>query len=189
MTTFTQQTLLSSCHHAPVVVVGGEEGTNHHECTRCSEPCDLVESRWDDEKEIIARVKEIIDALQDKRWVDHDEAFLIAAQGKLATYQANLAHLNAMWNEYYESLEMNAKRKEDELYLAYREAAKATEAECKARSRLGSREEYENAIKAKRAYTEMRGLINACETIVTAIQVHLRNMHREAMNTRYQNNT
>lgn len=32
----------SKCCEAPVKVVGGSEGTNHYECTKCGKACDLV---------------------------------------------------------------------------------------------------------------------------------------------------
>jgi len=40
---------LSDCHEAPVVVVGGDEGTNHYECTYCGNACD-IRSEYDDTK-------------------------------------------------------------------------------------------------------------------------------------------
>lgn len=39
--TKAKQPELSNCHKAPVKVVGGDEGTNHYECTKCGKACDL----------------------------------------------------------------------------------------------------------------------------------------------------
>lgn len=36
--------LVSKCHHDDYKVVGGDEGTNHWECVKCREACDVVES-------------------------------------------------------------------------------------------------------------------------------------------------
>jgi hypothetical protein len=38
----TYKNILSSCHSKPVMVVGGDEGTNHYECTLCGESCDGI---------------------------------------------------------------------------------------------------------------------------------------------------
>ena len=36
--------MISKCCHEEMKVVGGDEGTNHYECTKCGNPCDPVMS-------------------------------------------------------------------------------------------------------------------------------------------------
>lgn len=36
----------SNCCNALVKIVGGDEGTNHYECTKCGKACDLEAGSW-----------------------------------------------------------------------------------------------------------------------------------------------
>ena len=47
----SNQKPVSSCHNSPVKVVGGDEGTNHYECTECGKPCDPANQKPVDDKD------------------------------------------------------------------------------------------------------------------------------------------
>lgn len=51
-----QEEMKSNCCQASIRVVGGDEGTNHYECTNCKQGCDILseETKSDWEKEWLA---------------------------------------------------------------------------------------------------------------------------------------
>ena len=136
-------------------------------------------------KIILKEISEIIGRIQDGKWSEHSEALLLSAQGKLASYQFNVAQLVSEANQAYSTLEIANKNKEARIFLNYREEGKSIN-DCKALSGIEIEFNSREEIDAKRQYEDYRGLLNAMETLITAIQVQLRASHREASMSNYQ---
>lgn len=60
----TDSKYLSDCHNVAVYVVGGDEGTNHYECSECKEACNFHPKDTDSPlDEIYNRIKTLKDKL------------------------------------------------------------------------------------------------------------------------------
>jgi len=139
-----------------------------------------------DSTAILNEINAIIGKLQDGKWSDHSEALLLSAQGKLAVYQSNVASLVADANQRYLTHELATKNKECERFLAYREEGRTCD-DAKCLSKVETEFNCKEMLEAKRDYENLRGVLNAMETLITAIQVQLRAMHREVATAQYQN--
>lgn len=136
-------------------------------------------------EEVIGEINEIIKRLQSDKWSNHSEELLLSSQGKLATYLSNLSSMVAEAGQAFETLDLNADQYENEQYLVYKDL-KRTENESKARAKMSCSEKRKTVIDAKHRYYELRGIHNSCESLITAIQVQLRFIHREESTSKFQ---
>lgn len=136
--------------------------------------------------EVISEVNGIIWKLQEGKWSDHSEGLLLSAQGKLAVYQANVAAMTANAGQRYATLEVATKNREASKYLGYRSEGKTID-DSKCLAKIEVEFNSKEMLEAKREYEEIRGLLNAMESVITAVQVQLRATNREAGSAKFQN--
>ncbi len=139
-------------------------------------------------EEVLESIDTIFAALQKGRWEDHPPQTLISAQGKLATYQSNLVVLVSEARHKMDLLELQAKQEEADKFLTYRRDHGMSIQEAQANARVDCFNLWTHQLDAKKDYSDLRGILDALGTMVTAIQVSLKNAERERANTNYQSN-
>ena len=134
----------------------------------------------------LTQVNEILAHLQGSKWSDHSPDVLVSAQGKLSSLMGNVGSLGANALYEYELKEHHAKLEEAERYVLHR-SEKQTEGECRAKSRLDTKEAWEATIEAKHAHKSLQSVLEAMKSMITACQVTLKEQRADRGYSNFQN--
>lgn len=136
---------------------------------------------------MVQEVAKIIAKLQEGKWEDHSLPLLISAQGKLSSYQSNIASLVANARKEKEMKELYAKQKEADSFIEYRKNGETVK-DSEAYARLEAIESRMRAIDAEEVYLDLKGVLDAMQSLLVACQVTIREMSREINSSGYQVN-
>jgi hypothetical protein len=136
--------------------------------------------------EVLEAVQSILSFLEAPKWVEIPESTLIASQGKLSVYTAYLGAILGRAIMAHQLKEQAMKIKEADLYLEFRREG-TTDNEAKMNARVGISFLWSEMIEAKKALSDIKSVYDAVVSTITAIQVTLRALNREADTAKFQN--
>lgn len=137
---------------------------------------------------MIEEVQKIITALQQGKWEEHSPQRLISAQGKLATYLANIGALAANARKEMDIKELHAKQKEADLFLQYKRDHGMTIAESQANARIDTFNDWDSFYSSKEHYNGLRAVLDAMQTLIIACQITVRELKHERDASKYMDN-
>ena len=135
---------------------------------------------------VLEEINHIFIVLESKKWSEHSEDLFMSSQGKLAVYLASLSAMVADAEYAHEILKLNCEETENQQYLLHKNSDK-TEGEARTRAKLTTSDQKRIVLEAKKEYSEIKGIWRAVESLITAIQVQLRNINREISTAKFQN--
>jgi len=137
--------------------------------------------------EVLEEVNQIIEKLQEGKWSDHSPQLLESAQGKLSALQTNVSKLVCDARKEMNTRDIHVKNKEATQFLEYRKHKMSVE-ECKMNARVDVLNDLMKGLDAKAKYNDLKGVLDAMQTLTIAVQVTIREQGRELSASKYQNN-
>lgn len=138
--------------------------------------------------EVLDRINVVIGRLQEGRWSDHSSELLLSAQGTLATLQGNVSALVSDARYEKDLLNIQMKQKEAELFLKYKAEEKTTVKEADSLAYVATFEERGKVLDAEKVHQDLKGVLNAVQTMIVSIQVTLKELRNERVSANYQGN-
>ena len=134
---------------------------------------------------ILPKVNTIIAKLQDGKWSELSPKTLVSAQGKLSTYTSNVGAMVATARKLMDATELNAKHYEAQQFLEYRTNGESIQSS-QANARVEAFNHWTRHYDAKASYADIKFVLEAMTSMITACQVTIRELKNERQSYNYE---